>query len=241
VAQDNLGQAVYLKGRFSEAIAHFEKALFIEPNEAIAHGALGAVLLKVGRRQEAFEHLQKSLEINPQQASVHSTLGAALLAENKPNESLAHLQAALVINSEDGDAHYNLANTLLQLGRPKEALTEYERALRINPIDPETLNNMAWMLATWPDASVRDGIRAVELAEKGDELTQRRSSVLCATLAAAYAESGRFGDAVKTGERALQLALGEGNSARAAFIGAQIDMFRSNAAFRDRRYSPAGQ
>jgi len=238
IAELNLGEAVFKLGRTVEAIGHFERILQIEPNEAMAHGSLGAALLKMGQTSGGMAHLQKSLEIEPKQASVHSSLGVALLETGQPEESLAHLQAALKIDPESGEAHYNLGNTFLRMRRADEALAEYERALQINPDDTEALNNMAWVLATWPDALTRDGNKAVAAAERANTLTNGRSSIVNATLAAAYAEAGRFGDAVANAQRALELAAEEGNGARVDSINAQLAVYRSGAAFRDRRNYP---
>jgi Flp pilus assembly protein TadD len=164
-----------------------------------------------------------------------------LLELGRPEESLSHLQTALKIDPENGEAHYNLGNTLLQMGQANEAVAEYMQALKINPNDTEALNNMAWILATWPDARVRDGAKTVELAERADSLTRGKSQVISATLAAAYAEAGRFAEAVKTGQRALQLATSEGNAPRADSIRAQIQVYQSGAAFRDHRYTSASR
>ena len=89
-------------------------------------------------------------------------------------ESLAHLQKALEIEPKFADAHYNLGNTYLQMGQAKEAIAQYQMALDIDPNDTQALNNMAWILATWPDALTRDGAKAVELAERANSLTRAR-------------------------------------------------------------------
>jgi Flp pilus assembly protein TadD len=101
-------------------------------------------------------------------------------------------------------------NTLLQIGRAREAVAQYKRAFEINPDDVEAQNNMAWALATCPDAGVRNGTMAVATAERADSLTMKKSPVVSATLAAAYGETGRFADAVKAAERALRLAISGG-------------------------------
>ena len=201
IAQANLGQAFYEKGTLDEAIAHYQKALQIDPNQAFAHSALGLALLEMGRPDESVNHLLRALEINPQFA----------------------------------DAHYNLGNTFLQMGRAREALTHYHEALAIDPDDVEALNNRAWLLATSSEPAVRDGREAVELAKRADSLTRGASPVVGATLAAAYAEAGRFQDAIKTGQRALELTTAQGNTARADSIRMQIQVYQSGAAFRDRR------
>ena len=242
VAEENLGQALYQHGKIDEAILHLDKALRIEPNDAIAHGALGAILLRApGQQKEAMAHLQRSLELYPNQPAVHSSLGVALLEAGNASESLVHLQKAIELDPADSDAHYNLGNTLLYLMRPKDAVAEYERAFQMNPKDAEALNNLAWVLATWPDSTGRDGAKAVEWAEKADALTERRSAVHGATLAAAYAEAGRFPEAIKTCERALQLAHEGGDTARAEFISVQLELYRANTPLRDQRFAPPAE
>jgi tetratricopeptide (TPR) repeat protein len=239
VAEENLGQALYQHGKIDEALFHLDKVLRIEPNDAIAHGALGAILLRVPQQQkEAFAHLQRSLEIYPNQASVQSALGVALLEAGDAAESFKHLQTAIALDPDDSDAHFNLGNTLLRLMQPKEAVAEYERAFQMNPKDTEALNNLAWVLATWPDPAGRDGARAVEWAEKADALTQQRSAIHAETLAAAYAEAGRFTDAIRTAERALKLATNAGDNDRAEFIRVQLELYHSNTPLRDQRFVP---
>ncbi|HVF71129.1 MAG TPA: tetratricopeptide repeat protein [Chthoniobacterales bacterium] len=229
----NLGEAVYKLGRIDEAIAHFERALQIQPNEPTTHGSLGAALWKIGRGEKALFHLHKSLEIAPKQAAVHSSLGVALLEIGRPEESMDHLEAALKIKPDDSNAHFNLGNTLLQLDRPGEAAAHYRRAVELNPRDAEALTNLAWILATSLDDRLRDGTQAIELAERADSLTMKKSPVIGASLAAAYAEANRFAEAVTTAERALQLALNETNEPRANSLRAQIELYRSNKPLRD--------
>ena len=238
LALENLGEAVLKQGRTDEAIEHFLRALRSRPNLAVSHACLGAALLQKGRSDEALTHLRRALEIDPNHLPAHSSLGVALLEMGRPDESLAHLKKALEIDPNDADANYNLANTLLQLGRANEALAHYSKAVQLDPTDSQALNNMSWVLATWPDALTRDGAKAVELATRADSLTLSRSPIISATLAAAYAEAGRFADAVKAAEHALQLATAEGNLARADSIRAQLESYQAGAAFRDRRIGP---
>jgi tetratricopeptide (TPR) repeat protein len=239
VAEENLGQALYQHSKVNDALFHLDKALRIEPNDAVAHGAIGAILIQLPQQgTEAVAHLQRSVELDPSKPSVQSALGVALLETGNAEESFKHLQAAIALDPDDGDAHYNLGNTLLQLLRPKDAVAEYERAFQINPNDTAALNNLAWVLATWPDPAGRDGAKAVEWAEKGDALTQKRSAVHAATLAAAYAEVGRFADAIKTAERAMQLATDAGDNQRAEFISVQLELYHANTPLRDQRFAP---
>ena len=102
-------------------------------------------------------------------------------------------------------AHHELGVTWLQLDRPEEAVEEFERAVRIDPRLIGSVNNLAWIRATHPTASLRDGPRAVELSESACKATNFANVSLLDTLAAAYAEAGRFDDAVKTIDGAVEL------------------------------------
>jgi len=103
-------------------------------------------------------------------------------------------------------AQSNLGNWLLDRGKQAEAEMHYHEALRLNPDFTDALNNLAWLLATCPDASVRNGARAVPLAEHACVLTEYKQTIYVGTLAAAYAEAGRFDDAIATAEKAVRLA-----------------------------------
>lgn len=237
-AKKGLGDGLREQGRLDEAIAEYKEASRLDPEHWHVYLNLGVTYLQLGRTEESVAHLQKAVEINPASAEAESTLGVALLARENLSESVAHLHKALEIQPGFGSAHYNLGNTFLRMGRVQDALFHYQRAVELDPKDVEAQNNLAWILATWPDTLTRDGTKAVALAERANSLTHGESPIISATLAAAYAESGRFDDAVKMAQRALQLALAEGNVSRADSIRAQLELYQAGFPFRDRRPRP---
>jgi tetratricopeptide (TPR) repeat protein len=237
IAEGNLGNALYLKGKFEQSIVHFQKALLADTRDAFVQSSLGAALLDVGLVDQAAAHLQIALEVKPDSVEAQSNLGLALFQMGRLNESVTHLEKALAIDPDYENAHYNLGNSLLQLRRITEALAHYKKALQINPDDAEILNNMAWVLATCPDDNVRDGAKAVELAERADNSTGRTKPRIAATVAAAYAETGRFADAVQAARRAIELAVAEPNDGFADSIREQLQAYEAGAPFRDRRLS----
>ena len=101
------------------------------------------------------------------------------------------------------------------------------------PDHPYLLSNLAWVLATCPEASARNGARAVELAEQARRLSGDKDPVLLGTLAAAYAEAGRFADAVATAQRALELVCAQANTAQTETLRARLELYRSGSPFRD--------
>ena len=141
-----------------------------------------------------------------------------LMAE-KP---LALLRKAVELTPRIAEAHYQLGNALLQLGRAGEAVTEYEKALQLVPGYLQCLGNLAWVLAAAPDASLRNGARAVELAARANELSGGKNPRVLGILAAAYAEAGKFADAIATVQRAFQFAGGPGNAAVGNLLHSQL-------------------
>jgi hypothetical protein len=113
------------------------------------------------------------------------------------------------------------------------AIEQWETALALDANDGNTQSNLAWVLATAPNASLRNGIRAVELAERALKLAGGVSPILHRTLAAAYAESGRFDDAIATAERGRALAEREGNRELADEFTAVLAQYRQHQPFRD--------
>jgi len=131
------------------------------------------------------------------------------------------------------EAHNNLANALLQKGRLAEAVAQYQAAVEALPGNPYLLNNLAWVLATCPQASIRNGARAVELAQQAERLSGGKDPSILGTLAAAYAEAGRFPEAVATAQRTLELATVQANPAQVEALRARISLYRADSPFRD--------
>lgn len=232
----NLGSVLTRMGRVDEALPLLRKAVKIEPNLAAAeHYQLGYALMRKERMNEAIAEFLRALEIDPTYQPAESEVGNALLQIGHAQDSLDHLQRALALRPEDANAHSYLANTLLQFGRADEAVEHLEKVLQASPRNPDALKNMAWVLATWPDARVRDGAKAVRLAESANAETGGKDAIIETTLAAAYAETGRFAEAIATAQVALRLAEGTGNSAVAQLLRGQLALYRAGEPFRDRR------
>jgi Flp pilus assembly protein TadD len=128
------------------------------------------------------------------------------LQQGKADLAATHFQRLLEISPNNAALHLNLGLCFSQMGRMHEAESQYERGLEIAPADPGIQNNLAWLLAACPVASLRDGNKAVELAGQANALTGGERPLILRTLAAALAEAGRFPEAVETAQRAASLA-----------------------------------
>jgi tetratricopeptide (TPR) repeat protein len=200
-------------------------------DNVIAHNNLGNVFLQQGRLDEAIAHFQKALEINPDYEKAHYNLGTAFLQQGRLDEAIMHFQKALEIKPDYVEAHNNLGLAFLQQGRMDEAIAHYQKALEIKPDYAEIQNNLAWVLATCPQASLRNGRKAVELAQRANQLTGDKNPLLLRTLATAYAEAGRFSEAVETAQRALQLAEAQSNTALADVIQSELKLYQAGVPF----------
>jgi tetratricopeptide (TPR) repeat protein len=233
--QNNIGLVLLQTAGPEAALPYYRRAVEIEPNRAAAvHYNLGRALLLLGQPNEAVSSFERALQIDHTYVLAHSDLGNALLLLGRVDESYEHLRIALAVAPELIDAHYNMANTLLQMGEVAEAVSHLDHVLANRPNDSEAQKNMAWVLATSPDPQLRDGPRAVELAESAQRQRQG-DPIVGATVAAAYAETGRFQDAITAAETALQTAENRRDDAVASLLRSQLTLFRSGQPFRDRR------
>jgi tetratricopeptide (TPR) repeat protein len=234
-AYNGLGNALLQKGQVDEAIIQFQKTLAIQPDHVEAHYNLGKALLQKGRTDEAITHFQTAIRIKPDYAEAQNNLGIALAQNGRAEEAILHFQRALVIQPDNAEAHNNLGIVFFQKGQLDEAIIQFQRTLSIRPDFMEAqggLAHIAWILATSPDPSVRNGAKAVELAQQTDRLSNGRNLVTAATLAAAYAETGRFPEAITNVQRALQLAGNQNNAAMIAKLQAQLKLYQAGSPLR---------
>jgi tetratricopeptide (TPR) repeat protein len=208
----NQGLALAQEGRTEEAVARFREAVRIRPDYARAHHNLGAALASRGQPQEAVGHLRRAVSLDPENADAHYTLGVLLVSRGEFDESLQSFREAVRLNPEDPEGQANLGDVLAMQGSVGEAVQQYRRALRLRPDWPEVTSRLAWRLATCPDDSVRNGAEAVELAERLDRQTGHSEPQVLDVLAAAYAEAGRFDQAIATVEHAIARAEAKGQS-----------------------------
>ena len=125
-----------------------------------------------------------------------------------------------------------LAVALEEKGNPAEAIQHYNKALELAPKSIPTLTNLAWLLATSPDASLRNGLKAVEFAKQADRLVAGTNALVLRTLAAAYAENGEFANAIGAARSAIQLARMHNEDALTADLSQQITLYELGLPFR---------
>jgi Tfp pilus assembly protein PilF len=202
----------YLAGNFylnqnrpDEARDYFQKAVALEPDSATLHYALANALSRAGHLDESVIEYRKALAINPNDAQANNNLGYTLIQLGRAGEAITYFGQAVEIKPSY-QAYFNLAYADRRNGMAANAITNYQKALELQPQFVPAWKEMAWIRATWPEASVRDGSEAVAFAEKANDLTGGADPQILRTLAAAYAETGKFPEAEATAKKALALA-----------------------------------
>jgi tetratricopeptide (TPR) repeat protein len=233
-AHNNLGYLFLQRGELDGAISHFEMALEIRSRNAAAHYNFGGALVEnnlanaLARRglpSEAVGHYENAVKLRPDYGDPYLNLGTVLFQQGRVADAIAQWQKALATQPNDAGFHTALGNSFLKGELPKDAIAEYEHAARISTQDPVPRNNLAWILATSSDASIRDGNRAIEFAKQAVQLSRGKDPNYLRTLAAAFAESGRFAEAKETALQALQAAGRGSNSTLATALHDEIALY----------------
>ncbi len=228
--ENNLGMAFYQKGDVPVAISHFKKALEIRPDLPEAHNDLANILFRQGHVDEAIAHYKMALKTNPDYPAALTGLGNGYFTKGDMDNALSEYQHAIDIQPDLAEIQNNIGNVYLRKGRVYDAISHYKMAVEIDPGYVNALNSLAWLLST-ADASVRDGTKAVALAEKANQLSGGKNAGVLGTLAAAYAETGRFPEALDAAGQALRLATAANDTSMMNVLTQQISLYQKGMPF----------
>jgi tetratricopeptide (TPR) repeat protein len=179
--------------------------LAMNPSSYIAHTNLGQLYFAQGHLDLAEAEERAALSLRPDSARAHMNLASVLYARQEFAEAVGEYEHALAFSPADSDVHKNIAATYWRLGRSRLAIEHYRAALKLRPQWAEVEIGLAWILATCKNPNLRNGVEAVDLAERFMKDADVPTARDLDTLAAAYAEAGRFSDAQNTARRALAL------------------------------------
>ena len=211
----------------------FTHALAVTKNNDVAENNLGIIFLQKGQLDEAISRLQAAIDLRPENGPAHDNLAKALLQKGRLEEAMVHYRKFLEIEPHNVEARNILGTALIQQGHVKEAIQQWQEALAIEPENGNAASNLAWVFATCPDASIRDGGRAVELAEKAVQISGGQIPMIFHILAAAYAENGRFSEAIDAAQRGAALANSQGNAGLASELQNNSALYQAGRPLRD--------
>jgi Flp pilus assembly protein TadD len=232
VTHNNLARIYHTQGDFDAAIVHYRAALKLDPKLALAHNNLGILLLQKDDLAGGTLQLREALRLNPTNSETQFNLALALNQQQQWGEAAELFAKTVSGTSPDPKAHYEFASALAHTRKTREAMSEYASALLIQPDYPDALDGLAWILSTDANADYRNGPQAVPMAERACELTGRKDAIKLKTLAAAYAEVGRFAEAASTAQTAKDLAVAGGKRDLADACSAMLQRFQQSQPWR---------
>jgi tetratricopeptide (TPR) repeat protein len=231
---NSLGLALVSAGQPDQAIVQFNQALEAYPESADVHINLGRALAMKDRLDEAMEEFQKAARLDPRSAEANDNIGRVLASKGRMEDAIPYFEKAVQIDPGFAEAHQFLGAALYYArGQVQQALVEWRAALRAQPNFLPALNEAAHVLAASPDASARNGAEAVALAERAVKLSGGHEAIYLDTLAAAYAEVGRFADAVATARRGLEIATSRDQSQLREGLAARLGLYEERKPYRD--------
>ncbi len=204
-AHNNLAGLYVRKRRFDDAISEYRKALAINGMLGPAHRNLGTVYAMKGLLDHAIAEFQAALVIDPSHSKSHYYLGLAYKRKGMSDVAIAQFKRAIAANPAAMGAYIRLGMLLEARGKSKEAITVYGKAIRVKPNYFRAYINLARLYSTGPDIPLRDGERAVKLAEKACQLTDFRNPAALDALSVALKKKGDFKRAAQIKERSMRL------------------------------------
>jgi protein O-mannosyl-transferase len=232
------GLTVRQTGIWRNSLTLFEhtiRELGDDPYRGEIQWRLGTALAGLGRTPEATHQFQCSLRVKPS-TEAHLAFSELLERNGDREAALTNCLAALDLGPTPLN-QVRAGRLLVALGHSAEAIDQYRRAIAVFPDLVPALNNLAWILATDPDPANRNGAEAVNIGERACHLTGYQYPLVVGTLAAAYAEAGRFTEAIEAARKARDLAQAQGLSDVAERNRQLVELYRAGQPCRD---TPAG-
>ena len=233
ITHNNLGMDYISRGQMDQGIEQYQKAIEIDSKAPLTHFDLGVALAQEGNLAAAIVEYQKAIQLQLDYLQARNNLGDALLRTGQTAAAIDDFQEALKLAPQSTTLRNNLAFIFLRTGRVSEAVVEFQKVLEIQPDNVDACQYLAWVLAASPDASLRDGPKAIALAQKANDVSGGKDPGILSTLSAAYANAGQFSDALTTAQQGLQLASAHGDSATAGNLQAEIGLYQANLPARD--------
>jgi len=202
MAHHDLGVALTEERRYDAALNEFAEALKIRTN-ALSLYEIGRVYELEHRTNEAVAEYQRAADVDPKWLNARKRAAFLLSESLQTDAALGQYSQILRSNPDDPETQTRVAMLLAFEGRTVEAVAHYLDALRADRRYVPALNNLDWLRATQTNAAVRNGPEAISLAQSACALTQWRQPTTIATLAAAYAEAGNFGEAARVAQQAI--------------------------------------
>jgi len=227
------GTAYLYKAEHDKAIIDLTEAIRVKPDYAEAYYNRGAAYNAKGQQDKAIADYTEAIRLNPKDAPTYSSRGAAYCARGEYGKAIADYKQAIDLSPNLEAAPLYVARGEIYASQRDwyKAIADYSKAIKLNPKDAKGYNDAAWLWATCPEDSLRDGNQAVECARQACELTGWKEPNCLDTLAAAYAEVGDYVSAEKWQQEAVTRIKEVAESQRAG-LGERLELYRQKKPYR---------
>jgi protein O-mannosyl-transferase len=229
----SLGNALLRNGEAGAAIPYFRKAIELKPNDVAAHYNLAIALQRDNQFDAAIAEFRETLRLDPRKVDAHNNLAITFLKNGLAEEAISEWRAALQVEPGNAELHNNLAVAFLAQGRIAETVAEWQETLRLQPDKVGAEISLAWVLATAPEDALRNGARALELAQHASQISAGRNLMTYRVLAAAHAETGQFQAAISAAQEGARRAENEGQAAVAQALQLDLSLYEQSVPLRD--------
>lgn len=230
-AHYSLGYDLLQLRQFDQAVNEFRESLALEPEYATAQYGLGLALWAGGKPDEAVQTFRDGVRRWPASAEAYYNLGAVLERSGQTNEAAAAYVKAATLNPSYIEANLALGMIHARRGEQAAAIDRFRRVLRVKPDSVPAETQLAWLLATSPNASSEDHRTALATAERLAANTSGQDASVLDVLAAALAANGQFERAAETGERTLALLGTGGDPGALSAARERLALYRSGRAY----------
>lgn len=220
-------------GRLEPAAEQLEASVRFAPEDPVVQRLLGDVLRRLGRLEQALRHLEVSVRLAPDDADTHLAQALVLRALGRESDAARQFAAAARLAPAAADRALRRGSHALARGDLAAGIEQLRIAVALAPLHTEALQLLAWTLATAPEPAQRSGTEAVTLAERASDLVQRADPIVLGTLAASYAEVGRFAEALAVVIEAESRARAQGRADVARRLEALHSSFSRNEPFHE--------
>lgn len=203
---NNRGQCHYMMKNYPAAIADFTEAIRFDAKHFVAFNNRALARIELEQYSEAGNDIRKALRLNPKYPEALLNRGVVHRKSGQTKKAIADFTAAISIDGKYAAAYGNRAFSYRKLRRYSDAITDLRKAIQLDPDSFEPVNDLAFTLATAKDARIRNGARALALAEQANSMTDTEHWNALDTLAVARAAVNDFDGATKALNRAIELA-----------------------------------
>jgi tetratricopeptide (TPR) repeat protein len=231
-AYANIAVALALQNKLDQAVHHYKQALRLRPDDPGVHINIGKAFAQQNNLDEALRHWNTALNLTAPQSAVHRSLrnlmAEQLARHDRIPQAIEQFNELLRITPGNYQFHYNLGLLYHRQNKFEKTISHWDRVLKLKPDHLQTLNSLAWILATNSQPKYRDPQQAVELAQKACKFTDFNDPTHLDTLAAAYAADGKFDKAVETAKKALELAAAQNRKKMAEQIKNRLALYKKD-------------